>query len=89
MSAGSKNAKRATLFLLSTFVAACALTEPAVAQSSADSMRAFMARRLLHWRAPSPTYIGALAAAHAAQLQVIPVPMDERGVRPATAGARS
>lgn len=29
----------------------------------------------------SPTYIGALAAAHAAQLQVIPVPMDEEGVR--------
>jgi DNA-binding transcriptional MocR family regulator len=30
----------------------------------------------------SPTYIGALAAARAAELQVIPVPMDENGVRP-------
>ncbi|MEV6306342.1 PLP-dependent aminotransferase family protein [Actinoplanes sp. NPDC051861] len=30
----------------------------------------------------SPTYLGALAAAHAAGLRVVPVPADDQGVRP-------
>ena len=58
MSVGSKNAKRAILFALSACVAACALTEPAVAQSSADSLRSFMAQRLWRWRAPNPNHTG-------------------------------
>ena len=58
MSVGSKNAKRAILFALLACVAACALTEPAVAQSSADSLRSFMAQRLWRWRAPNPNHTG-------------------------------
>ena len=32
----------------------------------------------------SPTYVGALAAAQAAGLRIVPVPTDEKGVRPET-----